>query len=58
MAVTFRFFKQLFNRRSNFDTIFTHLDDIPFTHDILKLDFNHLGPIYLSTIWYDKEELR
>ncbi|GAB0170037.1 ABC transporter substrate-binding protein [Lysinibacillus sp. CTST325] len=37
--------------------LFTHLDDIPFAHDILELDFNHLGHIDLSTIWYDKEEL-
>lgn len=37
--------------------LFTHLDAIPFAQDILKLDFNHLGHINLSTIWYDKEEL-
>ncbi|MEQ6357218.1 ABC transporter substrate-binding protein [Lysinibacillus sp. M3] len=37
--------------------LFTHLDDIPFAHDILELNFNHLGHIDLSTIWYDKEEL-
>jgi len=37
--------------------LFTHLDDIPFAHDILELDFNLLGHIDLSTIWYDKEEL-
>ncbi|MDM5246051.1 MULTISPECIES: ABC transporter substrate-binding protein [unclassified Lysinibacillus] len=37
--------------------LFTYLDDIPFAHDILELNFNHLGYIDLSTIWYDKEEL-
>jgi len=37
--------------------LFTHLDDIPFATDILELDFNHLGYIDLSTIWYDKEEI-
>lgn len=37
--------------------LFTHLDDIPFAHDILELNFNHLGYIDLSTIWYDTEEL-
>ncbi|MGE7675656.1 ABC transporter substrate-binding protein [Lysinibacillus sp. NPDC094403] len=37
--------------------LFTHLDDIPFAQDILELNFNHLGYIDFSTIWYDKEEL-
>ncbi len=36
--------------------LFTHLDDIPFAHDILELSFNYLGYIDFSTIWYDEEE--
>jgi len=36
--------------------LFTHLDDIPFAHDILELNFNSLGCIDFSTIWYGKEE--
>ena len=36
--------------------LFTNIDEIPFAHDILELNFNYLGYIDFSTIWYDKEE--